>query len=140
MTEQFRLPNQLRGKRAIFIDLDERDDPRFILPLVLGEMNGLQSRGVGPRDTLERPTLPIDWIVIIDDRNSEAAGPSSYDADTLRWLFTDAFQIVVDAAEPYMPIYEYIVEEALTGRRILIVHTIAPPGSLEGVHTGTLPT
>ena len=124
MIELSRFPDQLRGTRAIFIDLGERDDPRFILPLVLGEMEGVQWRRVRPGGDLERPPLPISWIVILDDRHPEAAGPGSFDADTLRWLFSDAFQIAVDAAEPCMPIYEYIVEEALKGRRILIIHTI----------------
>ena len=93
--------------RAIFLEIGEHD-PRFIVPLVVGEMEGLQARRVRPGGDLERPTLPISWIVIIDDRGPGAAGPSSFDAGTLRWLFADAFQIAIDAAEPKMELYEYL--------------------------------
>src|SRR5580704_10347200 len=93
-------------------------------PLVLGDMEGLQWRRVRPGGDLERPTLPITWIVIIDDRGPGAAGPSSFDAGTLQWLFADAFQIAIDAAEPKMELYEWFVEEGLKGKRILIIHTL----------------
>jgi hypothetical protein len=60
--------------RAIFVEHGERDDPRFIIPLMLGDMQGLQFRRVRPGGDLERPTLRIAWIVIIDDRIRGAAG------------------------------------------------------------------
>jgi hypothetical protein len=105
MTELFRLPHDLLRVRAAVVDLGEGDDPRFIAPLVFGEMDGLQWRRIRPGGDLERPTLPITWIVIIDDRAPGASGPSSFDADTLRWLFADAFQIAIDAAEPHLGLY-----------------------------------
>jgi hypothetical protein len=42
----------------------------------------------------------------------------------LQWLFADAFQIAIDAAEPKMELYEYFVEEGLKGKRILVIHTV----------------
>jgi hypothetical protein len=117
------LPLPRRGVRAVFVELGEHD-PRFIVPLVVGEMEGLQARRVGPGGDLERPTLPISWIVIIDDRGPGAAGPSSFDAGTLQRLFADAFQIAIDAAEPKMVLYEYFVEEGLKEKRILIIQTV----------------
>jgi hypothetical protein len=110
--------------RSVFVELGERDDPRFVIPLVYGEMQGLQFRRVGPGSDLERPTVNITWIVIIDDRAPDAAGPTSFDAGTLRWLFTDAYRIAVDAAEPHMGLYKYFVEDGLKGMRILLIHTV----------------
>jgi hypothetical protein len=124
MTAFFTLPHDFLRVRAAVVDLGEGDDPRFIAPLIFGEMDGLQWRRVAPGGELERPTLPIPWIVIVDDRSSGAAGPSSFRADTLKWLFADAFQIAIDAAEPHMGLYEYFVEEGLKRKRILIVHTV----------------
>jgi hypothetical protein len=124
MTEFFRIPHESLRIRGALVDLREGDDPRFIAPLVFAEMDGLQWRRVRPGGDLERPTLPITWIVIIDDRGPGAAGPSSFDAGTLQWLFADAFQIAIDAAEPKMELYEYFVEEGLKGKRILIIHTL----------------
>jgi len=124
MTKHFRLPHELLRVRAALVDLGEGDDPQFIAPLVFGEMDGLQWRRVRPGGDLERPTLPITWIVILDDRGPGAAGPSSFDAGTLQWLFADAFQIAIDAAEPKMELYEYFVEEGLKGKRILIIQTV----------------
>src|SRR5215468_4678324 len=103
MSGLFRLPDDLRRLRALMIDLgSESDDPRFIIPLVFGELNGLQWRRVRPGGDLERPTLPIAWVVIVDDRAPGALGPTSFDAGTLQWLFADAFKIAIDAAEPEM--------------------------------------
>ncbi len=110
--------------RSVFIELGERDDPRFIIPLMLGDREGLQFRRVRPGGDLERPTLPIPWIVIIDDRAPDASGPASFDAGTLRWLFADAYRIAVDAAEPHMGLYAYFVEDGLKGMRILLIHTV----------------
>jgi hypothetical protein len=124
MTEFFRIPHEFLRIRSALVDLRERDDPRFIAPLVFAEMDGLQWRRVRPGGDLERPTLPITWIVIIDDRGPGAAGPSSFDAGTLQWLFADAFQIAIDAAEPKMELYEYFVQEGLKGKRILIIQTV----------------
>lgn len=113
------------GVRFLFADLgDERDDPRFPIPLLAGEAQGLQYRRVRPGRDLERPCLPIAWIVIVDDRAPGASGPGSFDSITLRWLFADAFKITVDAAEPAMEIHEYLAEEGLKGDRILIIQTI----------------
>jgi hypothetical protein len=123
MTELFRLPHDVLSVRAAIVDLNERDDPRFIAPLVFGEMDGLQWRRLRPGGDLERPTLPIAWIVLIDDRVPGASGPSSFDADTLRWLFADAFQIAIDAAEPHLGLYTEIVRDGLKGRRILVIQT-----------------
>jgi len=125
MSGLFRLPDDLRRLRALMIDLgSESDDPRFIIPLVFGELNGLQWRRVRPGGDLERPTLPIAWVVIVDDRAPGALGPTSFDAGTLQWLFADAFKIAIDAAEPQMELYEYFVEEGLKRSRILIVQTV----------------
>src|SRR5215472_7923586 len=125
MSGLFRLPNDLRRLRALFIDPgSESGDPRFIIPLVFGELNGLQWRRVRPGGDLERPTLPIPWMVIVDDRAAGALGPTSFDAGTLQWLFADAFKIAIDAAEPEMELYEYFVEEGLKRSRILIVQTV----------------
>lgn len=82
------------GVRFLFADLgDERDDPRFLIPLLEGEAQGLQHRRVRPGGDLERPCLPIPWIVIVDDRSPGASGPNSFDPVTLSWLFADAFKI-----------------------------------------------
>ena len=125
MSGLFRLPDDLRRLRALFIDLgSESGDPRFIIPLVFGELNGLQWRRVRPGGDLERPTLPIPWMVMVDDRAAGALGPTSFDAGTLQWLFADAFKIAIDAAEPQMELYEYFVEEGLKRSRILIVQTV----------------
>jgi hypothetical protein len=124
MTDLFPLPSDLRGVRAVFLELGERDDPRFIAPLVFGEMQGLQWRRVRPGSDLERPTQPIPWFVIVDDRATGASGPNSFDPATLQWLFSDAYRIAVDAAEPHMGLYEYFVEEALKRMRILVVHMV----------------
>lgn len=59
MTDLFGLPHDLVRVRVGLVELGERDDPRFIAPLVLGEMDGLQWRRVGPSGEPERPTLPI---------------------------------------------------------------------------------
>ena len=106
------------------IQTDGGDDPRLIIPLIQGEMLGLQYRRVRPGGDLERPPLPISWIVIVDDRAPGASGPSSFDPGTLGWLLEDAYRIAVDAAEPHMGLYEYFVEEGLKGMRILVIHTI----------------
>jgi hypothetical protein len=124
MTEFFRIAHEFLRIRGALVDLGERDDPRFIAPLVFAEMEGLQWRRVRPGGDLEQPPLPIPWIVLIDDRHPGAEGPSSFDAGTLRWLFSDAFQIAVDAAEPHAGIYEYLVEEGLKRKRILIIQTV----------------
>jgi hypothetical protein len=58
-----------RGVRAVFVELSERDDSRFMIPLLLGEMEDLQWRRVRPGGDLEQPPLPIPWIVLIDDRH-----------------------------------------------------------------------
>jgi hypothetical protein len=108
--------------RMIWVDLGD-EDPRVMIPLALGHIEGLQSQRIRPGEDLERPDLPIAWFVIVDDRPPGASGPSSFDADMLRWLFADAFKIVVDAAEPFMRFYEYFVEEGLKGQRILVIHT-----------------
>jgi hypothetical protein len=109
MIEFFRIPHEFLRIRGALVDLGERDDPRFIAPLVFAKMDGLQWRRVRPGGDLERPTLPISWIVILDDRGPGAAGPSSFDAGTLQWLLADAFQIAIDAAEPKMELYEWFV-------------------------------
>jgi hypothetical protein len=124
MTDLFRFLSDLRGVRAVLLELGERYDPRFLIPLSVGEMNGLQWRRVGPRAELEQPPLPIAWAVTVDDRAPDASGPSTFDAGTLQWLFADAFQIAVDAAEPHMGIYKYLVEEGLKRRRILVIQTV----------------
>jgi hypothetical protein len=87
-------------------------------------MEGLQARRVRPGGDIERPTLPITWIVILDDRGTGDAGPSSFDAGTLQWLLADAFQIAIDAAEPKMELCEYFAEEGLKGKRVLIIQTV----------------
>jgi hypothetical protein len=122
MSELLHLP--AREWWAVFSELDGRVDPRLMIPLVQGEMQGLQFRRVRPGDTLERPTLPITWFVIIDDRFPGSSGPHSFDNGTSQWLFADAYRIAVDAAEPHMGLYEYFVEEGLKGMRILVVHTM----------------
>src|SRR5215470_7050718 len=106
MSGLFRLPDNLRRLRALVIDLGGEDgNLRFILPLAFGELNGLQWRRVRPGGDLERPTLPIPWMVTVDDRSPGALGPNSFDAGTLRWLFADASKIAIDAAEPHMGLY-----------------------------------
>jgi hypothetical protein len=122
MTESLSAPEN--HVRAVFVDLDDRDDPRFMIPLIRGEMEGLQVRRVRPGGDLERPALPIAWIVLIDDRFPGASGPHSFDTGTLRWLFVDAYRIAVDAAEPHMGLYEHFVEESLKGMRLLLIHTV----------------
>ena len=53
MTGLLHLPGD--RERAAFIELGERDDPRFIIPLVYGEMQGLQFRRVSPAATWNGP-------------------------------------------------------------------------------------
>jgi hypothetical protein len=100
------------------------DDPRLMIPLIQGEMLGLQYRRVRPGGDLERPSLPISWIVTVDDRAPGASGPSSFDPGTLGWLFADASLLAADAVEPCMELYEYFVEEGLKGNRVLVIRTI----------------
>jgi len=116
----------LPGRRTqmAFLEIGGRDDLRFMIPLAQGEMQGLQFRRVRPGGDLEQPPLPIPWIIVMDDRDPGALGPSSFDAGTLRWVFTDAYRIAVDAAEPQMPLYQWFVEEGLKRARILIIQTI----------------
>lgn len=113
-----------RGFLTASLRSGARDDLRFLIPLLQGEMQGLQFRRVKPGGDLERPPLPISWIVIVDDRAPGASGPSTFDAGTLRWLFPDAYLIAVDAAEPCVGLYEYFVEEGLKGMRVLVIHAI----------------
>jgi hypothetical protein len=110
--------------RAIGVELDEHDDLRFVIPIVQGIDQGLPAGRIWPGEIFERPTLPIAWIMIINDRAPGAAGPTSFDADTLQWLFADAHAIAVDAAEPHAGLYEYLVEEGLKGHCILILQTV----------------
>jgi hypothetical protein len=63
------------------------------------------------------------WIIIIDDRAPSAAGPSSFDPATMRWLLDDANGVAVDAAAPGQDLYEYFVEEVVSGNRLLVVQT-----------------
>ena len=66
-----------------------------MIPLFFGDMKGLQFRRVRPGRDLVKPALPIAWIVIIDDRALGASGPTSFHADTLRWLFADEHDTLV---------------------------------------------
>ena len=124
MSELFHLPPALQGFRMAYIELGERDDVRFIAPLAFGRVHGLPWGRIGPGEEFEQPTVPIAWIFIIDDRSPDGAGPNSFHAGTLQWIFTDAFQIAIDAAEPAMWLYERFVEEGLKGKRFLIVQTV----------------
>ena len=110
--------------RSIFVETDGGDDPRLTIPLIYGEMLGLQFRRVRPGSDLERPPLPISWIVIVDDRAPGASGPSSFDPGTLRMALGGRLSLAVDAAEPHMGLSEYFVEEGLKGMRILVIHTV----------------
>ena len=72
------------GVRFLFADLSGwRGDPRFLIPLLAGAAQGLQYRRVRPGGHLERPSLPITWSVIVDDRAPGASGPGSFDPVTL---------------------------------------------------------
>jgi hypothetical protein len=110
--------------RLLHVELADHDDPSFVIPIVQAIDQGFPAARVFPGEVFERPTLPIAWIIIIDDRAPEASGPSSFDAGTLQWLFADAFQIAVDAAESPPALYEYFVEEAMKGMRILVIRTV----------------
>jgi hypothetical protein len=112
-----------RGLRAIGVDIAEHDDLRIVIPIVQGIEQGLPAARIEPGDVFERPTLPIAWIMLIDDRAPGAAGPTSFDAVTMQWLLADAHVIVVDAAEPHTGLYEYFVEKGLKGARILVLQT-----------------
>jgi hypothetical protein len=110
--------------RMISVELADHDDPWFVIPLVQAIDKGFPVARIKPGADFERPTLPIAWIIIIDDRAPGASGPSSFDADTLHWLFADASGIAVDAAGPQIANYEYFVEEGMKGRRILVIRTV----------------
>jgi hypothetical protein len=110
--------------RLLYVELADHDDPSFVIPIVQAVDQGFPAARVFPGEDFERPTLPIAWIIIIDDRAPGASGPSSFDAGTLQWLFADAYQIALDAAESPTALYEYFVEQAMTGMRILIARTV----------------
>jgi hypothetical protein len=110
--------------RVIGAELAEHDDLRFVIPILQGFDQGLAAGRIWPGEVFERPTRRIAWIMIINDRDPGAAGPTSFDAGTLQWLFADAHAIAVDAAEPHAGLYEYLVEEGLKGHCILIVQTV----------------
>jgi hypothetical protein len=118
VTEPLLLP------RGIIVDLDQDEDPRLVVPLMLGDMQGLQYRRVVPGSDLEQPSVSIAWITIIDDRAPGVSDPGSFDAPTLRWLFADAHLIAVDAAEPDMRLYSHFVERGLTPARVLVIQTV----------------
>ena len=110
--------------RLISAELADHDDPWFVIPLAQASDQGFPVARIQPGADFERPTLPIAWIIILDDRAPEASGPSSFHAETLRWLFADASGIAVDAAGPQTAFYEYFVEEGMKGRRILVIRTV----------------
>jgi hypothetical protein len=117
----------LRGTsaRLIAVELADHDDPWFVIPIVDGIEQGLPAIRIKPGECFERPTEKIPWIVVLDDRAPGASGPRSFKEDTLRWLFGDAYRIAVDAAEPHVGFYEYLVEEGLKGMCILVIRTFA---------------
>jgi hypothetical protein len=110
--------------RLLYVELADHDDPWFVIPIARAVDQGFPVALIKPGADFERPTLPIAWIIIIDDRAAGASGPSSFDADTLRWLFADAYRIAVDAAEPQMAVYEHFVKEGMKGMRILVIRTV----------------
>ena len=102
---------------------------------------GLVTARIKPGEGLWLFTRPLAWITIVDDRPPGAEGPSSFDSVALRWLFTEATNIAVDASVPDDPfanvdvievhvtgghagLYEYFVKEGLKGKRILVIRTI----------------
>jgi hypothetical protein len=110
--------------RLLYVELADRDDPWFVIPIARAVDQGFPVARIKPGADFERPTLPIAWIVIIDDRDAGAVGPSSFDSGTLRWLFADAYRIAVDAAESQMALYEHFVDEGMKGMRILVIRTV----------------
>ena len=115
----------LRGTRTrlMAVELADHDDPWSVTPIVRAIEEDLPTVRIKPGMPFERPTENIPWLVILDDRAPDASGPPSFETDTLRWLFGDAYRIAVDAAKQH-GFYEYVVEEALKGMPILVIWTI----------------
>src|SRR5258708_3416575 len=88
-------------------------DPRYVFPIIEGLFHGISAARVPPGIALDIP-IPRNrvWLIIIDDRAPGAAGPESFNPETIAWLLTDAFQIAVDCAEPCENLYKYFVELA----------------------------
>ncbi len=99
-------------------------DLRYVLPIVEGMFQDIAAARLTPDIALNIPR-PRNraWIVIIDDRAPDAAGPRSFDPATMRWLLDDANGVAVDAAAPGQDLYEYFVEEVVSGNRLLVVQT-----------------
>jgi hypothetical protein len=110
--------------RARRLSTNELDSPRFSPPSMQEEMPRYQDRWLLPGRSLERPPFPIAWFVIVDDLAVDAAGPSSFDSATLRWLFSNAPCIFVRAIEePCIWLYRHFVEAGPRGKCRLVIQT-----------------
>jgi hypothetical protein len=121
MTELSHLPES--RPKAIYLEFGDYDDPRLILPVAFGA-EGLQYHCVRPGSELERLPVNLAWTVMIDDLAIGASGPGSFTADTLQWLFADAYRITLDATERHIPLYTHVVAERVIGTRILVIQTV----------------
>src|SRR5271166_3352630 len=101
-------------------------DLRYVLPIVEGMFQGIAAARLTPDIALNIPR-PRNraWIIIIDDRAPGASGPRSFDPRTMEWLIADTNRVAVDSAAPGQDLYEYFVEEVVSGSRLLVVQTTA---------------
>ena len=64
------------------------------------------------------------WLTIVDDIDPVAAGPESFDKDSLKGWAIRAQVIAVDAAAPKVKVYETLGSLAADGRLVLVVQTV----------------
>jgi len=69
------------------------------------------------------PDPDVVWLTIIDDLDPAAAGPGSFDAETLQWWTERAEVFVVDAAKPHPRKYLAPAAMLAQGRLVLVLQT-----------------
>jgi hypothetical protein len=99
-------------------------DPRYVIPIIGGMFYGIVVARVTPGVVLEIP-IPRNraWLIIIDDLAPGAAGPGSFEPETMDWLLSDASLVAIDSAEPEPQRYRTFVRDSVMGNRFLVVQT-----------------
>ena len=108
--------------RAMWWDCKHKEEARALSSLAFAEMRGLLVRRIRPRDKLARPLPTVPWLVLIAAIKNSSA---EFDKNTLSFLVLVADQITVTAVEPRGRFYAPFVNEALKGKRILLIQARA---------------
>jgi hypothetical protein len=66
----------------------------------------------------------LPWLTIVDDLHAAAAGPTSFDPQSLEWWATRASLLFIDAATPQTHIYSMLGKIAAEGHLVFIVQTV----------------